>query len=323
MAETKECKKCGREFPHKRFSVASVKRGKTYYRNVCITCRRPEHTLVTFDARPTAPMPEPAPIPLTEVYAPGPVFGAFKAPRRILFVPDTHVPYHDKFAWMLMLKAARIFKPDEVVVLGDFADFYSVSAHSKNPNRRNDLKWEVDQARECLKDLQALGATRNIFVCGNHEERLERYLSDRAPALFNSVKVPEILGLTESGWHYYPYREQYKLGKLHITHDTGPCGQNAHRQSSATFQGSAVIGHTHRMELSVMGSADGPPQVAAMFGWLGDFEQVDYLHKTKVKRDWVHGFGIGYHDTGTGAVFLQPIPIFNRMCCVNGEIVRV
>jgi hypothetical protein len=77
------------------------------------------------------------------------------------------------------------------------------------------------------------------------------------------------------------------------------------------------------MEMSIMGNADGPPQVAAMFGWLGDFEQVDYLHKTKVKRDWVHGFGIGYHDEETGAVFLQPIPIFNRMCCINGEIVRI
>lgn len=241
--------------------------------------------------------------------------------KRILFVPDTHVPYHDEKAWLLMLKAAKRLKPDIVVVLGDFADFYAVSAHSKNPERAADLKYEVDCVKEKLAQLNKLGATRKIYVEGNHEFRLERYLCDRAPALFGTVKVKDLLDLDEHGWEFTPYRKATRIGKLRITHDTGKAGQNAHRQAMGAFRHSIIIGHTHRMEMSVVGSADGKPAVAAMFGWLGDFDSVDYMHEIEARSNWVHGFGIGIMET-SGVVHLQPVPIVNNSCCILGEIIR-
>lgn len=328
----KYCRKCQKDLPDNRFSQGRL---------VCKTCRElsrkpkaaPKKSVevlfdeVIEDPHATAPIEALPPRP-SEVKrffygsAPSQVLTQKKI-RRVLFVPDTHAPYHSKRAWALMLKAARFFAPDTIVILGDFADFYSVSAHTKNPERPNALKYEVECTKELLSELNGLDASFKMYLCGNHEERLERYLSNSAPALFSSVKIEGVLGLAELGWHYTPYRESWKLGRLHLTHDTGPCGQNAHRQSMATFQGSAIIGHTHRMEYSVMGNADGPPQVGAMFGWLGDFEQVDYLHRVKAKRDWVHGFGVGIHDVETGVVYIQPVPIVNDSCCVMGEIVRL
>jgi hypothetical protein len=53
----------------------------------------------------------------------------------VLFVPDTHRPFHDRRAWRLFLTVARDLKPKTIVSIGDFADFFGVSSHSKDPRR--------------------------------------------------------------------------------------------------------------------------------------------------------------------------------------------
>lgn len=240
--------------------------------------------------------------------------------KKILFVPDCHVPYHDEKAFGLMLRAGKKFKPDTVVVLGDFLDCYAVSQHDKNPDRASNLASEIKCGRAALGLLGSLGAKDCIFLSGNHEDRLERYLAKQAPAVYSMLKVPELLRLKENGWQWVPYKKSYRLGKLHLTHDTGTAGQNAHRQAMDVFQGSTVIGHTHRMEMSYKGRGDGPPQVAAMFGWLGDFDKIDYMHEVKARRDWVHGFGVGFMEP-SGVVHLQAVPIVNGRCVVGGTLV--
>jgi predicted phosphodiesterase len=257
------------------------------------------------DARPTAPEPNPLPTGLA----------------RVLFIPDTHRPYHDKRAWQVMLKAARVFQPDKIVVLGDFADFYAVSHFTKDPRRKNDLQWEADDVNEGLDELDALDATHKIYIAGNHEDRLEKYLSLAAPALIGVTSVPELFRLNERGWYYTPYKRSTRLGKLRLTHDTGSAGINAHRSSMDAFQASVIIGHTHRMEMSFKGNADGHPTVGAMFGWLGDFDQVDYMQAVQARRSWVHGFGIGYEEPN-GVIHLQPVPIINEACVVAGQLIR-
>jgi predicted phosphodiesterase len=279
------------------------------------------------DARPTAPEPGvprhwPAMCldtsPDTETYAPLP--DAAPTLARILFIPDVHRPYHDKAAWALMLRAAREFKPDKIVILGDFADFYSVSSFDKHPKRVSDLKTEAEDANVGLDELDALGAGYKVFIKGNHEDRLERYLCKSAPALFGCVSVNDLFHLAERGWNAVEYKRSTRLGKLRLTHDTGTAGINAHRQSVDAFQAPVIIGHTHRMEMSFRGNSDGSPTVGAMFGWLGDFDAIDYMQAVKARRDWVHGFGIGFQEP-SGVVHLQPVPIINGRCVVAGKLI--
>lgn len=255
---------------------------------------------------------------------PGTTYGFAPAPaelQRILFIPDTHRPYHDKAAWALMLRAAKIFKPDKIVVLGDLADFYSVSSFDKHPKKATDLKDEADDVNVALDELDALGAGVKLFIKGNHEDRLERYLCKAAPALIGCVSVNELFRLAVRGWQVTEYKRSTRLGKLRLTHDTGTAGINAHRQSVDAFQAPVVIGHTHRMEVSYKGCSDGSPTVGAMFGWLGDFEQIDYLQAIQAKRNWVHGFGIGYQESN-GVVHLQAVPIINGVCVIAGQLIR-
>lgn len=228
----------------------------------------------------------------------------------ILFVPDTHRPYHDKRAWRLMMKVAEDLKPKHIIILGDFADFYSVSAHSKSPDRALQLPAELKDVRKGLGDLEDLGAKNNVFIAGNHEDRLTRYLEDKAPELFGVVDIPNVLELDK--WEYVPYKEDYQLGKLYATHDVGYAGRYGAQRLLDTYQHCIVGGHTHRLSYIVEGNAAQEAHVAATFGWLGDAQGVDYMRRVKVYRDWALGFGIGFHDTCTGNVHIQPIPIVSK-----------
>jgi predicted phosphodiesterase len=243
--------------------------------------------------------------------------------EKILLIPDSHFPYEDKKAFELMLKVGKAFKPDHSIILGDFIDCYSVSSHSKNPQRSLKLTEEVNATKVALDKVKALGAKNNVFVSGNHEDRLERYLMDKAPELFDFISTPHILDLTKKGFKYIPYKQAYKIGKLNVTHDTGVAGRYAHYKSMDAFQHNVVIGHTHRLGYAVEGNAQGERHVTAMFGWLGDVEQVDYMNRIKAVRDWSLGFGIGYLNPKNGVVYLVPIPIINYTCCVEGKLYSV
>jgi predicted phosphodiesterase len=242
--------------------------------------------------------------------------------QKILFIPDCHFPYQDELAFSLMMEAAKDFKPDHVIILGDFIDMYSVSAHDKNPKRAMKLEEEITASVDALWRVKGLGAKNNVYVSGNHEDRLTRYLMQKAPELWDRINVPTVLALDKLGFEYVPYKSHYKLGKLFVTHDTGKAGYNAHKQALDAFHRSVVIGHTHRMGYVIQGDADGDKHVGAMFGWLGDVKQVDYMHNINAVKDWTLGFGIGYLDPVTGYVYLTPVPIVNYSCVVEGKMYK-
>jgi hypothetical protein len=62
--------------------------------------------------------------------------------------------------------------------------------------------------------------------------------------------------------------------------------------------------------------------VGASFGWLGDKNSVDYMHRVKVNRDWAHGFGVAYLEPN-GNVHIQPVVIVDYKCVVGGKLYKV
>lgn len=245
------------------------------------------------------------------------------APLQVgLLIPDCHVPNHDERALGLLLQVAHALKPKHIAILGDFADADALSAHGRTKPGEASFEQEVAEINGILDHLDSVGATNKIYIEGNHEFRLDRYLMERAPEMFYAIKWPQLLKLHERGWQWVPYRKSTKIGKLNLTHDTGTAGINAHRTSAQAFGGSAVIGHTHRMSIEVKGRFDGTPYLAAMLGWLGDAEKAaSYMHEAKAS-DWVHGFGVFYMEPDTGIVHLQPVPIVNGKCVVNGKLYK-
>jgi len=243
--------------------------------------------------------------------------------KKLLFVPDTHSPYHDERAVRLVMRVGKAFKPNTLVIGGDFADFYAVSSHSKDPERvaKTSFQEEVRVTRELLAKFRKL-AKDAIFVEGNHEDRFRRYIQDKAPELRGIATFSELLHLHALRYKIVPYKTHVDIGSLSVTHDCGNAGRYAHYKAMETFQGSVVINHTHRIGYAIEGDAQGIGHVGAMFGWLGDISQVDYMHKIKALRDWSLGFGVGYHDETSGIVYLVPVPIINYTCVVEGKLYK-
>lgn len=244
----------------------------------------------------------------------------FNKLKKLLIIPDTHRPYHDKRAWSLVLKTGKFFMPDELIILGDFADFYAVSSHNKDPERALRFNDELSDVITGLKELKALKAKKNVFIAGNHEDRLTRYLQSKAPELYNVVSIPALLQLDMLGFEYVPYRNFYQTGKLYLTHDVGSSGSSALQNALKTFNRNIITGHTHRMGLVIEGSIEQKTHLSASFGWLGNSAEIDYMSKAKVYKDWQLGFGIAYLDEKTGFCYVQPVPIVDYTCVVEGQL---
>jgi UDP-2,3-diacylglucosamine pyrophosphatase LpxH len=241
--------------------------------------------------------------------------------RRLLFCPDVHVPYHDHRAWALFLRAARAFRPHTLVVLGDFGDFYSTSRHIKNPNRSRDLASEVSACNAALDELDELGVRDKRFCEGNHENNLERFLSDKAPELFNVVSAAKLFRLAERGYDLTPYKSFGRIGKLYYSHEVGYCGERAHTQSANAVGSNLIIGHTHRLAVSYRSTVIGKHHVAVSSGWLGDAAAAEYMHRART-RDWHLGFSIGHLVESSGVVHVSPIPIIDYTCVIGGRLIR-
>ncbi len=263
--------------------------------------------------------------------------------QKILIVPDSHFPFQHKKAFELMIKAGKKFKPDIVMVLGDFWDFYSVSDHLRDPDRKLHFKDEIESGLGGLAQLESLGAKRHCFLSGNHEFRLIRHLQklqqdSNLQQLFDAgilskKTLQDFFGTLSKKWEFTPYRQFMKIGRMHFAHDLGQAGRGAVSNAETTFQGSAVIGHVHSMQMQYFGNLKGKTHCAASFGWLGDANEIEYMSQTTVARQWTLGFGIGYHNEKNGYVYLNPVPIvkeYNQAgvvsgynCMINGELVTL
>lgn len=237
----------------------------------------------------------------------------------VLFIPDLHRPFHDTRAWDLVLKVGKYLHPEHIVIIGDFVDMFLVSSHSKDPDRKKDLQWEIDDGNQGLDELDALGASSKVYIAGNHEHRLKRYLRDKAPELFGTISIPTLLNLKDRGWKYVEYGDDARIGKLNLTHDVGVAGRNSTFKAIDKYQHSVITGHSHRLQYVVEGNAVGEYKLAAQFGWLGDRSQIDYIHRVNVNTNWALGFGYGYIHKNTGIAYVTPVPIVKYSCVVNGK----
>jgi len=214
--------------------------------------------------------------------------------RRGLIVPDGHWPLVDHDAWNLMLRVGRFFQPHDIITQGDMLDMYCVSSHDKSPARAARLADELAASVQCVDDLDSLGAETKHWIDGNHSNRLNRYIANKAPQLHGmpGTTVDEILSLRERGWTHSKYMVEHIVGKHHFCHDYGQAGRYALSRALNTLKVNLSIGHTHRSDEAVGFDEFGNIIRATSFGWLGSFEGIDYMSRAIAMRDWAHGCGV-------------------------------
>lgn len=242
---------------------------------------------------------------------------------RVAFIPDVHAPYHHVKDFNLAVKAVRLWKPDVMVVMGDFLDMDSVSSYPKVRGRRLTLKEEMDAALPVFQQLDDLKAPTNIFLEGNHEYRFDRYIREHAGQLDGLIDVQHLLKMDQRPrWRWVPYGEAYRLGELMMTHDIGRAGATVARQQRLDSGENIVCGHSHRLQVDYGGMAHGPVHVSASLGWLGDPEAITYRHRATVQRDWTRGFATAiFHANTSGLFHLRIHPIVKGTVELDGRII--
>lgn len=244
----------------------------------------------------------------------------------VLIVPDVHKPFHHVKAYNLMLKAAQFINPKHIYILGDYADFYSVSSHQKHPEVFSMLKDEVVNVLMGLDQLDEMFPdAKKVFIEGNHEHRLERYLCERAPALFGVTSIEHVLELSgRPNWKFVPYGPNQQCAvagsKLIARHE--PLASSA-KATAAKALCSLVYGHIHRIEESHIVGLDGSNHLSFSLGWLGDKRHDKVFDYVKNHHQWQLGFGLVYVDPKSHLFFHQKIHILEFgskvQCVVNGK----
>jgi predicted phosphodiesterase len=248
--------------------------------------------------------------------------GDFDRPMRVFIIPDVHVPNHHELAWNTCLAALTAWKPDRVVILGDFADDACVSSHAKKPDRTRLLRDEIDANNVELDRVQAAGCEYVDFLSGNHCDRLARFIAEKAPELYGLISMAELLRINERGWRWHDYKRTIKIGKLWLTHDLGFAGKNAAWQNIAAAGHSIVTGHTHWATTVYQGHDDGTRHVSVTSGWLGDPEKAaDYRPLDRARREWQHGFTTAEIDRD-GVAWVNFRPIIDGRVVIDGRVIR-
>lgn len=140
--------------------------------------------------------------------------------KKILFLSDIHIPYHNIDAITLALDYGKERNIDTIWLNGDIMDMYKASDHLKDPTQK-DLLYEFDVTMQFLKVLKKTFPNAQIYYKqGNHETRWERYLMRNAPVLFGfkEFELPFILKLNELGIHWIPNNQLAYFGKLAVIH---------------------------------------------------------------------------------------------------------
>jgi len=244
--------------------------------------------------------------------------------RKIIAIPDIQAPKHDPTAVSTAIKIIKGEKPDEVIHIGDFIAFDSISRFKKRDwkEARQTAAEEIEAANQILDqfDKAINGKTKVVFLEGNHERRLEAFMIQHAQALgegFRGLSIQEQLHLDERGYEYIPTNKQpYVVGELGFIHGWYV---NLYHAAKHVRQGgrNLIYGHTHDHQVYTGAHLDHQePRICMSIGCLCDFRQA-YLESRP--SNWIHGVALIYIDEATGFFWPNFVPIINGVAVVNGK----
>lgn len=265
------------------------------------------------------PPPEPAKPALTPA-KPRPIVVSERRPKgsgmRLLLIPDCHVghreadegelvPLHDRRAMACYLEVARGFVPQIVIVLGDLLDLAAFGKYLVDPTMKNVAQFAIQEAHDFLAELrEATPKARIVYIEGNHEVRIRNHLRMASPeatylARANETEpvlsVPYLLRLADLRIEYVgEYQRHLWIDGIRIMHGhlVGSKGGLTAAKMLDAYDGSAVCGHTHRLEVAyrTVHTSDGPRLQWAMS--CGTGARLDSVVPGSHYPDWQQGFGV-------------------------------
>lgn len=237
--------------------------------------------------------------------------------KSAIILPDVHLTDKLPRDYIPVKNFIKEFKPDEIILLGDFMDVESLSSwdyDKKRPMEGRRFKKEIALANKELDYLQK--HTKKItYLEGNHEDRINRYL-DKNPEMEGMIEIQEQLELKERGIKWEKMNDLYKLGNMYFTHGMYTNIHNAKKHLQA-FGCNITYGHQHGTQTAMQNMKMQEPHMAYALGTLGD-KAPDFMKNRPA--NWINQFAVFYWDNKTGLFNMYPINVIKNKFMWNGKV---
>lgn len=257
-------------------------------------------------------------------------------------------PTHDEKAIQIALAVIRDVQPSRIVCVGDNLDLPEMGKYLTTPAYQRTTQAAIDRATTFCAEMRAAAPDAKIvWLAGNHEERMPKYLLMNAAAAYGLRKgntpdswpvlsVPYLCRMDEFGVEYrpgYPASDFWINEKLRVIHGdrVKSSGSTAHVYLN-NEKTSVIYGHIHRIETAFKTREDyeGPKTImAASPGCLARIDGAIPSTKGGVDLDgrpltrhenWQQGLGVvTYEETGNHRFTYDVIPIYNGWAIYRGK----
>lgn len=173
--------------------------------------------------------------------------------KKVGFIADLQVPFHDPKAIDICFNHLIKEGIDSLFINGDLVDFYGISEYEKDPRYRN-FESEYEDIIEMLCYIKQTFPDIPIYynLDANHEYRYEKYMRKKAPELLGLklFEIEDLLRLDDLGIKYIKNIDHVKIGKLPVIH-----GDTTFRRGSGVAPArtlwlrtkvSCIASHVHR-----------------------------------------------------------------------------
>lgn len=199
----------------------------------------------------------------------------------IIAASDLHDEQCDPFWRRVFIDTIRRVQPDAVALGGDIVDLAEFGRYSVDP-REWDVVGKLRWMHQLLGDIrEAAPDAEIVYLEGNHEHRLLRYLTDNAPALkvvlsdLHGWTVPKLLGLDKFEVRYVARADLGTFNKSNVVQEIA--------KNYEVFHGAFLVDHFPD------GKSRGLPGVNG------------HHHKHIVWSEYSHVFGsYEWHQLGCG-----------------------
>lgn len=227
--------------------------------------------------------------------------------KNCLVLSDIHFPYHDLQALNTALAYGMEKEVDSILLNGDILDIYQFSKYVNNPSRMT-VKEEIEIMRQFMTVLRTnFPAAEIVWKLGNHEERMARWLLNKARELYDWDEWRLEKLVDENQFHYtcvsdkrIVYVGDFPIGHGHewnISNTTVFPARNLWFKSKE----SCAIGHVHKSSTYVGKTVNRTFQKVYTTGCLSQL----YPEFARM-NEWNHGFGhVRVTDNGTEFINLR------------------
>lgn len=279
--------------------------------------------------------------------------------KTAVIVPDVQIGYyrnregvleptHDEKAIGVALKLIEDINPDAIVCVGDNLDLPEMGKYLTYPSYAQTTQASIDRSTLFCAQMRAAAPDAEIiWLAGNHEERMPKYLLTNAAAAYGLRKgnipdswpvlsIPYLCRMDEFGVEYrpgYPASDYWINEKLRVIHGdrVKSSGSTAHVYLN-NEKTSVIYGHIHRIELAHKTREDyeGPKTImAASPGCLARIDGAIPSTKGGVDLDgrpltrhenWQQGLAVvNYETDGDHKFQYHSLTIYNGWTLFNGK----